>query len=82
MKETTPKTVGSEIRPAETDDTSSDSGPQQPVKREQLEEEDQAFFNQKGFVTDAMPSVDVSESLEKTQKQARVREAEDEARSE
>ena len=42
-----------------------------------LECSDQAFFNQKGFVTDSMPEVDASQELLRTQKEAKVRNRED-----
>ena len=35
------------------------------------------FFNQKGFVTDSMPEVDASQELLRTQKEAKVRNRED-----
>jgi hypothetical protein len=38
---------------------------------------DQAFFNPKGFVTDSMPEVDASQELLRTQKEAKVRNRED-----
>jgi hypothetical protein len=41
---------------------------------------DQAFFNQKGFVTDSMPEVDASQELLRTQKEATVRNREDQIR--
>jgi hypothetical protein len=71
----------SEIRPEESIDAPPnqlDLERKQPEDRNQLEREGQSFFNQKGFVTDSMPSVDASENLERTQREARIREDEDE----
>jgi hypothetical protein len=42
---------------------------------------EQAFFNQKGFVTDSMPEVDASQELLRTQKDAKVRNREDQIKS-
>ena len=46
-----------------------------------LERSEQAFFNQKGFVTDSMPEVDASQELLRTQKEAKVRNREDQIKS-
>jgi sporulation protein YlmC with PRC-barrel domain len=46
-----------------------------------LERSEQAFFNQKGFVTDAMPEVDASKELLRTQEEAKLRNREDRTKS-
>jgi hypothetical protein len=74
-----------EIRPEEADNSQNsgeDSGTQDKSERSvedrpNLERSDQAFFNQKGFVTDLMPEIDASQELLRTQKEATVRNRED-----
>ena len=74
-----------EIRPEEADNSQNsgeESGTQDKSERSvedrlNLEGSDQAFFNQKGFVTDSMPEVDASQELLRTQKEAKVRNRED-----
>ena len=74
-----------EIRPEETinsQNSDEESGIQNKSEgsvedRLNLERSDQAFFNQKGFVTDSMPEVDASPELLRTQKEAKVRNLED-----
>jgi hypothetical protein len=41
--------------------------------RRNLEAEEQAFFKQKGFVTDSLPEVDASDALERAQEEAKFR---------
>jgi hypothetical protein len=43
------------------------------TNRSDLEGDEQAFFKEKGFVTDSFPEVDASEALERTQKEAKSR---------
>jgi hypothetical protein len=76
-------TALADIRPEESNDTLPDQieGGKQSVNRHDLEKQDQSFFGQKGFVTDSMPSVDASKNLERTQREAQIREAEDEGRA-
>jgi hypothetical protein len=71
-----------EIRPEEEANNSQNSGEESGTQhksersvedRLNLERSDQAFFNQKGFVTDSMPEVDASQELLRTQKEAKVR---------
>jgi hypothetical protein len=75
-----------EIRPEEEANNSQNSGEESGTQhksersvedRLNLERSDQAFFNQKGFVTDSMPEVDASQELLRTQKEAKVRNRED-----
>ena len=73
-----------EIRPEEainSQNSGEEAGTQdkteRSVERLNLERSDQAFFNQKGFVTDSIPEVDASKELQRTQKDAKVRNRED-----
>jgi 3-(3-hydroxy-phenyl)propionate hydroxylase len=70
-----------EIRP---EDALEDSGQESPSGRREsgqyrskLEEAEQTFFDQKGFVTDSMSEVDVSGELKRTQNEAKIRNRED-----
>jgi PRC-barrel domain len=38
-----------------------------------IERRDQAFFNEKGFVTDSMPEVDASQELQRSQNESKIR---------
>ena len=38
-----------------------------------IERRDQAFFNEKGFVTDCMPEVDASQELQRSQNESKIR---------
>jgi PRC-barrel domain len=49
--------------------------------RETLERQDQAFFGEKGFVTDAMGEVDASQELSRVSKEAKLRYQEDKNRN-
>jgi hypothetical protein len=49
-------------------------------KREDLEHEDQAFFKEEGFVTNAFDEVNVNEELKRTAREAKSREDEHEKR--
>jgi hypothetical protein len=52
----------------------------QEADRGKIEQEEQSFFKQKGFVTDSMPEVDASAELKRTAEQAKIREDEHERR--
>jgi hypothetical protein len=56
------------------------SGQSTDADREETEHQEQAFFKQKGFVTDSMREVDASDELKRTAEQAKVREDEHERR--
>jgi sporulation protein YlmC with PRC-barrel domain len=49
----------------------------QKTDREDLEKNDQAFFNQIGFITDSMPEVNASQELLRVQNEAKARNRED-----
>ena len=49
--------------------------------RRDLVNGEQAFFDQKGFVTDSMPEVDVSQELSRVQGEAKIRNREDRIKS-
>jgi hypothetical protein len=69
-----------EIRPEEAIDAgTSKEGSMED--RHHLERSEQAFFNQKGFVTDSMPEVDASPELRRTQKETKARNREDRIKS-
>lgn len=57
--------------------TSGSGGPRSGQYRSKLEDAEQTFFDQKGFDTDSMPEVDASRGLERTQKEAKIRNRED-----
>jgi hypothetical protein len=38
-----------------------------------IESRDQAFFNEKGFVTDSLPEVDASQELQRSQNESKIR---------
>ncbi len=54
-----------------------DTGIPSSQDRAQIEGAEQAFFNQKGFVTDAMPEVNASKDLLRVQEEAKTRNRED-----
>ena len=54
------------------------SAESQEADRGEIEQEEQSFFKQKGFVTDSMPEVDASAELKRTAEQAKIREDEHE----
>jgi hypothetical protein len=73
-----------EIRPEEAIDLASlqpsDKSPHagRSVKsRAELEHDEQRFFKQKGFVTDAMGEVNAAEELKRMQREARIRQKKD-----
>jgi hypothetical protein len=73
-----------EIRPEEAinsqnsgEEVGTQDKSERSVERLNLERSDQAFFNQRGFVTDSIPEVDASQELQRTQKDTKVRNRED-----
>jgi PRC-barrel domain protein len=75
-----------EIRPEETlrtgnsgeDSATADAEVKTSVEdRSKLEKDEQAFFKQKGFVTDSMSEVDATGELARTQEEAKARNRED-----
>jgi hypothetical protein len=77
-----------EIRPEEAircpipdQDPEAHSRAEESTNRHDLENGDQAFFNQSGFVTDSMPEVDSSEELLRVQNDAKIRNSEDRIKS-
>lgn len=59
-----------------------ESGRSEPIQhagetREDLEKQEQHLFDQDGFVTDSVPEVDVSRELNRSQKEAKLRNSED-----
>jgi len=75
-----------EIRPEEAlktegsgqqSNTSSPGEPKSDQYRSKLEEAEQTFFDQKGFVTDSMSEVDASAELKRMQNEAKIRNRED-----
>jgi hypothetical protein len=66
-----------ELRPEEALTRSAGGDPGSSKQdRHEIERQEQAFFNQEGFVTDAMPSANSREELERAIKEAKPRERE------
>jgi sporulation protein YlmC with PRC-barrel domain len=66
-----------EIRPEEALPTSAQTTKQASDQgRSEIERQEQAFFNQEGFVTDAMPDANAGKELERTIQEAKPRERE------
>jgi hypothetical protein len=69
------KTAIEEVRPEESIRDRAGSLPEGPSNndddRSGIERREQSFFNQKGFVTDAMPEVDASKDLEQAAETAK-----------
>jgi sporulation protein YlmC with PRC-barrel domain len=66
-----------ELRPEEALFPRAGSAPEASKQdRQEIERQEQAFFNQEGFVTDAMPSANSGEELDRAIKEAKPREKE------
>ena len=63
------------VKPEESNQV--DKGVAPGRDRTRIEDAEQAFFSQKGFVTDAMPEVDASKELLRVQEEAKTRNRED-----
>jgi hypothetical protein len=55
--------------------------PEELTDRQHLEKNDQAFFNQSGFITDSLPEVDSSRELLRVQNESKARNREDRIKS-
>jgi hypothetical protein len=64
-------------RPSPDRDTEARSRSEESTDRHGLENGEQSFFNQKGFVTDSMSEVDASPELLRVQNEAKIRNRED-----
>jgi sporulation protein YlmC with PRC-barrel domain len=85
-RNTTPPRIRSneELRPEEAierpsldQDAEAGGRSEKSTDRHDLEKSEQAFFNQEGFVTDALPEVNASEELLRVQNEAKIRNRED-----
>lgn len=65
------------VRPTDSSDVPSTKHEEADENRTTLERRDQAFFSEKGFVTDAMGEVNASRELLRVLKEAKIRHRED-----
>ena len=68
-------------RPSPDQDAEARGRSEGSTDRGDLENGEQAFFNQKGFVTDSMSEVDASQELLRVQNEAKIRNREDRIKS-
>jgi hypothetical protein len=68
-------------RPSTDQDAEAGGRSEKSIDRHDLENDEQAFFDQKGFVTDSLPEVNASEELLRVQKEAKIRNREDRIKS-
>ena len=68
-------------RPSSDQDAEARGRSDESTDRRDLENGEQAFFNQKGFLTDSMSEVDASQELLRVQNEVKIRNREDRIKS-